>query len=227
MVAVLLKYSAAAPVPQPKTPDWSANPIDAFLASAMEAKTVKPSALADRRTLIRRVYLDMLGLPPAPDEVESFVNDTSPEAWTKVVDAVLASPAYGERWARHWMDLVRYADSEGFEFDVDRQNMYRYRDYLIDSFNKDKPYDQFVKEQLAGDEYAPVSDEAMIATGFLRLGPSGGGTRQDALDDLVAASTQTFMGMTVNCARGWELRPGRLWSGTTTATISRGGCCTT
>ena len=99
------------------------------------------------------------------------------------------------------MDLVRYADSEGFEFDVDRVQMYRYRDYLVDSFNKDKPYDQFVREQLAGDEYSPITDEAMIATGFLRLGPSGGGNRQDALDDLIATTTQTFVGLTVNCAR--------------------------
>ncbi len=188
-------------VPTPKTAGWNGNAIDAYLAAAMEAKGIKPSAMADRRTLIRRVYLDMLGLPPTPEEVEAFVADKSPEAWTKVVDAVLASPAYGERWARHWMDLVRYADSEGFEFDVDRPQMYRYRDYLIEAFNKDKPYDQFVKEQLAGDEYAPVTDEAMVATGFLRLGPSGGGTRQDALDDLIAATTQTFVGMTVNCAR--------------------------
>jgi hypothetical protein len=147
------------------------------------------------------VYLDVLGLPPTPAQVDAFVGDKSSQAWSKVVDEVLASPAYGERWARHWMDLVRYADSEGFEFDNDRAQMYRYRDYLVDSFNKDKPYDRFVREQLAGDEYSPVTDEAMIATGFLRLGPSGGGTRQDALDDLVAATAQTFVGLTVNCAR--------------------------
>ena len=188
-------------IPTTKTAGWNGNPIDAYLASAMEAKGVKPSAMADRRTLIRRVYLDILGLPPTPEEVAAFIADKSPEAWAKVVDTVLASPAYGERWARHWMDLVRYADSEGFEFDGDRRDMYRYRDYLIEAFNKDKPYDQFVREQLAGDEFAPVTDEAMIATGFLRLGPSGGGTRLDALDDLVATSSQTFMGLTVNCAR--------------------------
>jgi mono/diheme cytochrome c family protein len=187
--------------PAPKTPGWNTNPIDAFLASAMEAKGVRPSAPADRRTLIRRAYLDVLGLPPSPQEVDAFVADRTPDAWTKVVDRLLASPHYGERWARHWMDLVRYADSEGFEFDVDRPQMYRYRDYLIDSFNKDKPYDLFIKEQLAGDEYAPDSDEAMVATGFLRLGPSGGGTRQDALDDLLTTTSLTFMGLTVGCAR--------------------------
>jgi hypothetical protein len=188
-------------VPQPKTPGWNINAIDAYLAAAMEAKGLKPSGLTDRRSLIRRAYLDLLGLPPTPDQVEAFVADKSPNAWEKVVDGLLASPHYGERQARHWMDLVRYADSEGFEFDVDRQQMYRYRDYLIDAFNKDKPYDQFIKEQLAGDEYEPATSEAMVATGFLRLGPSGGGTRQDALDDLLSTTTLTFMGLTVGCAR--------------------------
>ena len=188
-------------VPQPKTPGWNTNAIDAFLASAMEAKGLKPSGAADRRTLIRRAYLDVLGLPPTPDQVEAFVADKSPQAWTKVVDELLASPHYGERWARHWMDLVRYADSEGFEFDVDRTQMYRYRDYLIEAFNKDKPYDQFVKEQLAGDELDTVTNESMVATGFLRLGPSGGGNRQDALDDLLSTTSLTFMGLTVGCAR--------------------------
>jgi mono/diheme cytochrome c family protein len=182
------------------------NPIDAFLLEKMTAKGLKPAPAADRRTLIRRVYLDMLGLPPSYDEVEAFVNDKAPDAWIKVVERVLASPHYGERWARHWMDLVRYADSGGFEFDVDRPEMYRYRDYLIDSFNKDKPYDLFVKEQLAGDEYVAdrpdkaSKDEAMIATGFMRLGAEGGG-RNEALDDLVATTSLTFSAMTVQCAR--------------------------
>ena len=119
----------------------------------MEAKGLKPSAPADRRTLIRRAYLDVLGLPPPPEEVEAFVNDKSPNAWEKVVDRLLASPHYGERWARHWLDLVRYADSGGFEFDIDRPQMWRYRDYVVNAFNSDKPYDQFIREQLAGDEY--------------------------------------------------------------------------
>jgi mono/diheme cytochrome c family protein len=201
------KPAVRAPIPQPRTPGWNTNPIDAFLASAMEAKGLKPSGPADRRTLIRRAYFDVTGLPPTPEQVEAFVNDKSPAAWEKVVDSLLASPAYGERWARHWMDLVRYADSEGFEFDNDRPQMYRYRDYLIEAFNTDKPYDQFIKEQLAGDEYLPGEPDsherqnALIATGFLRLGPSGGGNRQDALDDLVSTTSLTFMGLTVGCAR--------------------------
>lgn len=189
-----------APPPVPGLPGWSGHPIDAFLAASMVAKGLKPSAPADRRTLIRRAYLDLLGLPPAPEEVEAFLADKSPKAWETVVDRLLASPHYGERWARHWMDLVRYADSGGFEFDTDRPQAYRYRDYLVQAFNRDKPYDQFIKEQLAGDEYAPNSDEAMTATGFLRLGTSGG-NRQDQLDDLLSTTTLTFMGLTVGCAR--------------------------
>jgi mono/diheme cytochrome c family protein len=193
------------PVPRVSHERWGTHPIDAFLLAAMRAKKLTPSPRADRRTLIRRAYLDLLGLPPSPEEVEAFVNDRAPDAWPKLVDRLLASPHYGERWARHWLDLVRYADSGGFEFDVDRQEMWRYRDYVVKSFNDDKPYSQFVREQLAGDELAPGSDEAMIATGFLRLGPEGGGGgergRQDSLDDIVMTTTLTFMGMTVSCAR--------------------------
>jgi hypothetical protein len=180
---------------------WTDNPVDAFVLDAMTSKGLTPVGPADRRSLIRRAYLDVLGLPPSPAEVDAFVADTSPDAWPKLVDRLLASPHYGERWARHWMDLVRYADSGGYEFDVDRPEMYRYRDYLIQSFNTDKPYDRFVMEQLAGDEIAPESDDAMIATGFLRLGPEGGGNRDDAIDDLIATTSLTFMGMTVACAR--------------------------
>ena len=184
---------------------WNNNPIDAFLLTALEAKRLQPSGKADRRALIRRAYVDLLGLPPAPEEVESFVADTSPAAWERLVTRLLASPHYGERWARHWLDLVRYADSGGFEFDVDRPEGYRYRDYVVQSFNNDKPYERFIREQLAGDEYAPESQEAQIATGFLRLGPEGGGAgelgRHDALDDVLSTTSLTFLGMTVGCAR--------------------------
>ena len=190
---------------------WNANPIDAFALAAMKAKGLKPSPRADRRTLIRRAYLDLTGLPPTPEAVDAFVKDTAVDAWPKLIDRLLASPQYGERWARHWMDLARYADSDGFEFDRDRPEAWRYRDYLIQSFNQDKPYDQFVKEQLAGDEYvakdtpAEAARQALIATGFLRLGPSGGGGgergKQDSLDDIVTVTSMTFLGMTVGCAR--------------------------
>jgi len=190
---------------------WGANlpnPIDAFLLAKMKAKGIKPSPRADRRTLIRRAYLDLTGLPPTPEEVAAFVKDSAPGAWERLIDRLLASPHYGERWARHWLDLVRYADSGGFEFDVDRPDIWRYRDYVVKAFNDDKPYDQFIREQLAGDEYAPDSQEAqemMIATGFLRLGPEGGGGgergQQDALDDLITTTSLTFIGLTVGCAR--------------------------
>jgi len=193
------------PEPRVSHPGWGANPIDAFLLTKMKAKGLKPSPRANRRTLIRRAYLDLTGLPPGPEEVEAFVKDSSPGAWERLIDRLLASPHYGERWARHWLDLVRFADSGGFEFDVDRPDAWRYRDYVVKAFNDDKPYDQFIREQLAGDEYAPDSQEAMIATGFLRLGPEGGGGgergRQDALDDLITTTSLTFMGLTVGCAR--------------------------
>ena len=200
------QYWAFTPVARPAVPvvtreGWSANPIDAFILDAMSRKGLTPVSAADKRTLVRRAYLDVLGLPPTPAESDAFVNDSSPNAWPALVDRLLASPHYGERWARHWMDLVRYADSGGYEFDTDRAEMYRYRDYVVNAFNSDKPYDTFVKEQLAGDEYAPGSDEAMIATGYLRLGPEGGGNRLDAVDDLVTTTSLTFMGMTVGCAR--------------------------
>jgi mono/diheme cytochrome c family protein len=189
-------------------PHVSENPIDAFLLSAMKAKGLKPAPRADRRTLVRRAFLDLLGVPPTPDEVNAFVNDKSLDAWPKLIDKLLASPHYGERWARHWLDLVRYADSEGYEFDIDRPQAWRYRDYVVNSFNQDKPYDRFVKEQLAGDEctYTDPQEkaDAMIATGFLRLGASTGGGergRQDGLDDIVSTTSMTFLGMTVGCAR--------------------------
>jgi hypothetical protein len=190
---------------------WNANPIDAFALAAMKAKGLKPSPQADRRTLVRRAYLDLTGLPPTQQEIDAFVKDAAGDAWPKLVDKLLASPQYGERWARHWLDLARYADSEGFEFDRDRPEAWRYRDYVVKALNDDKPYDRFVKEQLAGDEYVTkdtppdAAGEAIIATGFLRLGPSGGGGgergKQDSLDDIVSTTAMTFVGMTVGCAR--------------------------
>ena len=146
-------------IPKSANMAWSNNPIDAFLFAALESKGVQPAPRADRRTLIRRVYQDLLGLPPSPAEVDAFVNDRAADAWPRLVDRLLASPHYGERWARHWLDLVRYADSGGFEFDVDRPQAWRYRDYVVTSFNQDKPYSQFVREQIAGDEHAPASDD--------------------------------------------------------------------
>jgi hypothetical protein len=179
--------------------------IDEFLRAAMDSRGLKPTPRADRQVLIRRAYLDLLGLPPTPEEVEAFVRDGSPDAWPKLIDRLLASPHYGERWARHWLDLVRYADSDGFEFDRDRLEAWRYRDYVVNAFNSDKPYDQFIREQIAGDEYSSNSRESMIATGYLRLGPSGGGGgergRQESLDDIISTTSLAFVGLTAGCAR--------------------------
>ena len=190
--------------PVPESTEHTGSAIDAFLDRALRDAGVEPAPPADRYTLLRRASLDLLGLPPTPEQIQRFVNDPSPGAWDRLIDELLASPHYGERWARHWMDLVRYADSGGFEFDVDWPEMHRYRDYLIDSFNQDKPYDRFVMEQLAGDELSSPTDETMIATGYLRAGPEAGSgelDRLDALDDLITTTSLTFMGLTVGCAR--------------------------
>jgi hypothetical protein len=155
--------------------------------------------------LIRRAYLDLTGLPPTPAQVNAFVNDRSRDAFSKVVEELLASPHYGERWGRHWLDVVRYADSGGFEYDRDRPNAWRYRDYVIRAFNEDKPYNRFVQEQIAGDELWPESAGARIATGYLRLGLENNlkneQTRLDELDDLVSTTSNAFLGITVGCAR--------------------------
>ena len=140
---------------------WSHNPIDAFVAGMQEKKGLEPAPQASRRTLIRRAYLDLIGLLPPPEAVDAFVKDSAPDAYEKLVDRLLASPNYGERWGRNWLDVVRYADSSGFEFDITVDNAWRYRDYVIKAFNEDKPYNQFIVEQLAGDE---VSDYQTLRT---------------------------------------------------------------
>ena len=179
--------------PPASTVKAGANVLDALL---------KAGASADRRTLIRRAYLDLTGLPPAPAAVEAFVQDGN---YPALIERLLASPQYGERWARHWLDLVRYADSGGYEYDRDRPHAWRYRDYVVKAFNQDKPYDLFLKEQLAGDELFPGSHEAVIATGYLRHGLEANikteETRLDELDDLVSTTSGAMLGLTVGCAR--------------------------
>ncbi|NDF01519.1 MAG: DUF1549 domain-containing protein, partial [Verrucomicrobia bacterium] len=197
--------------PQPAVRDaaWARNEVDRFILAALEAKGLRPSPEAGRPTLIRRVTLDLIGLPPSPEEVEAFVNDASPQAWERVVDRLLASPHYGERWGRHWLDLARYADSSGFHNDLDRPHAWRYRDYVIRSFNEDKPYARFVAEQLAGDEVAGADEETLVATGFCRNGPSNDDNmgnnkeqyRLDELDDVISTTSTVFLGLTVGCAR--------------------------
>jgi Protein of unknown function (DUF1553)/Protein of unknown function (DUF1549)/Planctomycete cytochrome C len=184
------------------------NPIDRFLERVRQEKGLTAAPPADRRTLVRRAYLDLIGLPPSPAEADAFVADTAPGAWQRLIDKLLASPHYGERWGRHWLDVARYADSSGFEQDYDRPNAWRYRDYVIRSFNQDKPYDVFLKEQFAGDELDARSDETMIATGFLRAGPrvafrekDNPERRYEYLDDLIATMGRGVLGLTVQCAR--------------------------
>src|SRR4051812_37781017 len=150
------------------------NDIDRFLLAKLNERGLTQVAPADKRTLIRRATFDLTGLPPTPEEIDAFLADSSPDAFARLVDRLLASPHYGERWGRHWLDLARYADSNGLDENLVYRNAWRYRDYVIDAFNKDKPYDQFVKEQLAGD-LLPASDDATqfehwTATGFLSLG---------------------------------------------------------
>jgi len=206
------KFWAFQPVKRPAAPAvknaaWAKTPIDRFVLAKLEANGLKPSPQASRVSLIRRAYYDMTGLPPSPAEVQAFLADASPKAWEKVVDRLLASPHYGERWGRHWLDLVRYAETNSFERDGDKPFVWRYRDYVIRSFNADKPYDRFLTEQLAGDELPTVTPETMIATGYYRLGAWDDEPADpeqalyDDLDDIVNTTGQTFLGLTVGCAR--------------------------
>ena len=183
------------------------NPIDAFIRARLEAASIKPAPQADRVTLLRRVTFDLTGLPPTPQETDAFLADKSPGAYEKVIDRLLASPHYGERWARHWLDLARYAESEGFKSDETRPNAWRYRDYVIKAFNENKPYDRFVKEQIAGDELWPNDPWARVATAFNRHYPDESNARvlqqrrQEILNDITDTVGSTFMAMTYGCAR--------------------------
>jgi hypothetical protein len=156
-------------IPRVNDTAWLRTPVDAFIARAQAAAGVVHSEEASRQILVRRLYLDLIGLPPTPEQVDAFVNDSSPGAYERLVEELLESPHYGERWGRYWLDLARWAESQGFQHDIVRPFAWRYRDYVIDSFNKDKPYDTFIKEQLAGDELEPYSDEQLIATAFWAL----------------------------------------------------------
>jgi hypothetical protein len=192
---------------------WVRNPIDAFVLARLESHQLHPAPPAARATLVRRATLDLTGLPPTPAEVDAFVNDAGGDAYERLVDRLLASPRYGERWGRHWLDVVRFGESQGFERDKPRDHAWRYRDYVIQAFNADLPYDRFVREQVAGDVLAPKSPAAIVATGFLVCGPwdevgheqqgavSRRRVREEELEDMIAAVGQTFLGLTLNCAR--------------------------
>lgn len=202
-------------VPSPKDSSWVRNPIDAFVLDRLEGVNLAPSPEADRRTLIRRLSFDLIGLPPSPEQVEQFVNDASPDAYERLVDRLLGSPHYGERWARHWLDVAHYGESHGFDKDKRRLNAWPYRDYVIESFNADKPWPMFIKEQIAGDYLYPDKSQAIIATGFLAAGPwdfvghvelREGTMEKERVrvldrDDFVANTITSFMSLTVQCSR--------------------------
>jgi cytochrome c553 len=200
---------ARPPVPAVKNQSWIRTPIDAFVLAKLEEKGLQPSPRADKRTLIRRVTFDLTGLPPAPEEINAFIADRSPDAYRKVVKRLLSSPRYGERWAQHWLDVVRFGETNGFELDAEREQSWRYRDYVVKSLNEDKPYDRSIVEQIAGDELAPDDFEMRVATGFLRAGPqhvvSGNQdlavNRQEWLTEVMFGVGNGIMGLTVGCAR--------------------------
>src|SRR6266446_3670341 len=199
-------------IAHPKPPnveqaDWVRNSIDAFVLAELETKGLRPAPPADKISLIRRASFDLIGLPPTLEEVDAFLADDSSKAFDKVVDRLLDSPRYGERWARHWLDLARYAESEGFKADEIRPNAWRYRDYVVKSLNIDKPYDRFIKEQIAGDELRPDDSDARVATAFNRHYPDESNARnllqrrQEILNDITDTTAAVFLGMTFACAR--------------------------
>ena len=188
---------------------WAKQPVDAFILQRLQKEGLKASPQAERATLIRRVYFDLLGLPPAPAEVAAFVADQAPDAWPRLVERLLASPHYGERWGQHWLDVVRFAETDGFEYDTHRNGAWRYRDYVIRAFNTDKPFDRFVTEQLAGDELEPANEELLTAAGFNRLGPlrknagnqEVASSRNEVLTEMTNIVGSAFLGVTIGCAR--------------------------
>ena len=200
------------PVQRPKLPAvrsqrWVRNPVDRFILHELQQRGLSPSPPATKRELIRRAYFDLSGLRPSPETTAAFEADCSPDAWPRLVDRLLASPEYGQRWGRYWLDLVRYAQTNGYERDGEKPYAWRYRDYVINALNKDKPYDRFVTEQLAGDELDDATPESIIATGFYRLGvwddePDDKlAAWYEELDDIIRTTGETFLGLTVGCAR--------------------------
>jgi len=199
-------YAVAPRVPKAKT--WARNPIDGFLLVKLEECKLTPVPPANRLTLLRRAYFDLIGLPPTPAQIEIFTRDKRPEAFAELIERLLASPHYGERWARHWLDVVRYADTGGSETDLLFQNAWQYRDYVIRSLNNDKPFDRFIQEQVAGDEIWPDNQEAITATALYSIGPVleesamvNNQLEYEWLTDAVDTTGAAFLGLTVGCAR--------------------------
>jgi hypothetical protein len=194
-------------IPRVRDESWVRTPIDSFLLARLESERLKPAPRADRLTLLRRAAFDLTGLPPGPDEQQAFLADRSPDAWERLVDRLLASPAYGERWGRHWLDVARYADTNGYERDGDKPFAWRYRDRVIESFNEDLPFDRFAREQIAGDELPGSTAREQVAATFLRLGtwddePANAAVdRFDQLDDVLGVTAAAFLAQTIRCAR--------------------------
>jgi len=206
------QFWAFQPVANPAPPAvkdaaWAKNDVDRFILAKLEAEGLTPAPEADKRTLVRRAYFDLWGLPPSPEDVDAFVNDKSADAWDKLIDKLMSSPRYGERWGRHWLDLARYAESDGYRQDAYRPNAWPYRDYVIRSFNDDKPYDRFVMEQLAGDQLEPGNPDVLIGTAFLRhtmYEYNQTDVRahwQTHLDDVADVTSDVFLGLSMGCAK--------------------------
>jgi hypothetical protein len=201
------KVPVQPPVPPVKNAAWARNPIDFFVLARLETAGLAPAPPISREKLIRRVTFDLIGLPPTPQEIDRFVNDLAADAYGKLIDRLLASPQYGERWGRHWLDVARFAQSNGYEHDEIRPDAWRYRDYVIRSLNADKPYDRYIREQLAGDELDPENADALVATAFNLLGPDMTDSsdqaerRQNTLNDMTDTTALAFLGLTIACAR--------------------------
>ena len=198
------------PVVRPAVPRLAKHPVDAFIAAKLAKESMVSAVRADRRTLVRRAYFDLTGLPPTPEQVEQFIRDPAPDAWSRLIDRLLASPRHGEHWARYWLDLVRFAETDGYERDKLKPNIWRYRDWVINAFNSDMPYTQFVAEQLAGDEVPNRTEQSVVATGMIRAGTWNDEPNDPndylytRLEDMVHTSTSAFLGLTVKCARCHE-----------------------
>jgi hypothetical protein len=194
-------------LPSRKASEFVYNAIDAFILDRLAENQLRPSPPAEKRHLLRRVTFDLTGLPPTAEEIDAFAGDSRPDAYERAVDRLLAAPQYGERWARHWLDVVRFAQSNGYERDSEKLLAWRYRDYVIRALNQDKPYDQFLIEQLAGDELEPVTDDSLSATGYYRLGvwddepDDGKQAKADEFDDIVSTTASAMLGLTLGCAR--------------------------
>ena len=198
------------PVVRPAVPRLAKHPVDAFIAAKLAKESMVSAVRADRRTLVRRAYFDLTGLPPTPEQVEQFIRDPAPDAWSRLIDRLLASPRHGEHWARYWLDLVRFAETDGYERDKLKPNIWRYRDWVINAFNSDMSYTQFVAEQLAGDEVPNRTEQSVVATGMIRAGTWNDEPNDPndylytRLEDMVHTSTSAFLGLTVKCARCHE-----------------------